>query len=356
MKRVVHPASRPTICWYVHHEGSGHGARFVAVGRLLEKNANVIGLGSVRPESWNGQWVELPRDDDPRPGERGDVGARGVLHWAPLRHEGMRARSFIVAQTLHQGRCALLVVDVSVEMLLLGRLCSVPTVAMAMRGRRDDAPHALGYDVATGILAPWPSHTERVEDRKFLAKTEHVGCFSRFDALPRDRPSDAHRKPQILLMVGRGRHNIRADDVAAAIAATPDCEWHVAGSCQDSIGKPWPETAAVHGATKDPWSLLLAADVVVGPCGGGTVAEVAAARRPFIALPQARPFDEQLVQANVLREHELAHVAETWPEPEDWPARLRLAIDRGGDAWQSFNDGCGASRAAHHLTKMAAVD
>ena len=38
--------------------------------------------------------------------------------------------------------------DVSVEMLLLGRLLGLPTATILMRGRRDDGAHALGYDVA----------------------------------------------------------------------------------------------------------------------------------------------------------------------------------------------------------------
>ena len=49
-----------------------------------------------------------------------------------------------------------------------------------------------------------------------------------------------------------------------------------------------------HGTLDDVWPLLCRADVVVGPCGGGLVSDVAAAGTPFLALPQQRPFDEQV--------------------------------------------------------------
>ena len=105
----------------------------------------------------------------------------------------MRQRSALVAQWLDTSRCQLLVVDVSVEMLVLGRLCSVPTVAMSMRGRRLDRPHALGYDVASAILAPWPHNTQHEMDQRWLDKTIAVGCFSRFDDGFANRPRNRQR-------------------------------------------------------------------------------------------------------------------------------------------------------------------
>jgi hypothetical protein len=69
------------------------------------------------------------------------------------------------------------VVDVSVEMLLLGRLCSVTTVAMGMRGSREDGPHSVGYDVASAILAPWPADTQQPGPHRWLEKTITVGAL-----------------------------------------------------------------------------------------------------------------------------------------------------------------------------------
>ena len=145
------------IGWYVHHQGFGHGSRFAAVAgrmRQLFPFVDVVGLGSLRPGAWHHDWIDLPLDNLPKPTEASDPRAGGALHYAPLRHDGFQARSVITADWLRAAKCDLFVVDVSIEMLLLGRLCSVPTVAVGMRGSREDRPHSLGFDVASAILAP----------------------------------------------------------------------------------------------------------------------------------------------------------------------------------------------------------
>jgi Glycosyltransferase family 28 C-terminal domain len=63
--------------------------------------------------------------------------------------------------------------------------------------------------------------------------------------------------------------------------------------------------------TPDPWPDICAADVVITHAGQSCVADVAAARRPAIVLPQPRPFDEQHATAETLRRHRLA-VAHPW--------------------------------------------
>ena len=70
-----------------------------------------------------------------------------------------------------------------------------------------------------------------------------------------------------------------------------------------------------HGRVADVWPLLCTADVVVGPCGGGLVADVAAAGTPFLALPQPRPFGEQVALGRLLRRAGVASVAAAWPSP-----------------------------------------
>src|SRR5215831_1764252 len=150
------------IGWYLHHQGFGHAVRFMAVAERMRgfaPDVKFVGVGSVRPSQWDGDWLDLPRDDDPPP-MNADETAGGALHWAPLMHSGMRSRSVITAQWLLDSNCQVFVSDVSIEMLALARLCSVPTVAVAMRGRREDRPHTLGYDIAQKLLAPWPLRTQ----------------------------------------------------------------------------------------------------------------------------------------------------------------------------------------------------
>jgi UDP-N-acetylglucosamine:LPS N-acetylglucosamine transferase len=108
-----------------------------------------------------------------------------------------------------------------------------------------------------------------------------------------------------------------------------------------------------HGARADVRELLERCSVVVGCAGANVVAEVAAARRPFVCLPQPRPFDEQLHQAEALRRAGLAEVRERWPADEEWPALLAAAEARDPSRWELLHDGRAASRLAALVSEAA---
>lgn len=362
MMDISMSGSAGVIGWYVHHHGLGHSMRFVAVAecmRELAPDVEFVGLGSEKPKQWEGPWINLPRDDVPYPDEA-DERAGGALHWAPLMHRGMRQRSTATADWLSRSNCQLLVSDVSVEILLLARLCSVPTVAMAMRGRRDDRPHALGYDVSRAILAPWPAQTQEPLPSRWKDKLIAVGSFSRFDSFIDNSPAATGGTDtrNVLLILGYGGYELPFDKLAEAVSSTPRWYWRVLGvSAQEAemIEIEDHGNLTLLGHDSDVWSLLCNADVVVGPCGAGTVSEVAAARKPFIALPQARPFDEQVAQAKILQKHGLAEVVWSWPDASSWPDLLESATCRGGDRWRWYNDGKGSSRVCEALLTLAAI-
>jgi hypothetical protein len=96
---------------------------------------------------------------------------------------------------------------------------------------------------------------------------------------------------------------------------------------------------------EDPTSALRDADVVVTHAGQNALAEVAAARRPAVVVPQDRPHDEQRTTAGVLaRGRWPVVVREQWPEVA-WGARLDGAASLDGQLWESWCDG----RAVHRF-------
>jgi predicted glycosyltransferase len=80
--------------------------------------------------------------------------------------------------------------------------------------------------------------------------------------------------------------------------------------------------------------------------GWSAVADVVAARRPLVAIAEARPFDEQLVRTAALGAHGLAVVRPRWPSPDELGTLLEEAATLDPSAWASFHDGAGARRAA----------
>ena len=91
----------------------------------------------------------------------------------------------------------------------------------------------------------------------------------------------------VLVLHGSGGSEITARHVREAAAATPGWAWSVLGGAAGQ----WVD---------DPWPALCRADVVVTHGGMNAIADVAAARKPAVVVPQARPHGEQLATARAL--------------------------------------------------------
>jgi hypothetical protein len=327
------------IGYYVHHVGAGHAHRAAAIAANV--GVGVTGLSSLpRPDDWNGDWITLPRDDiDPTPDS---VTAGGRLHWAPLHDAGLRNRMAIISSWITRAAPSVMVVDVSVEVALLARLHGVPVATFMLPGSRGDAAHSLGYDTASLILAAWP---DGVADpvtgfrAANLHKVRRVGAISRFPISAERQAGGAPKR--VALLAGRGGSSLTREMVDRASAQTPDWQWTVLGG---------PDAEWVD----DPWPIIRSADVVVTHAGESALAEVSAARRPAVVIPERRPHGEQLATARTLRrsEHLPALVLPSYLSTE-WNRVLTMAGGLDGYRWSAWNDGQGAARAAESIRELA---
>jgi hypothetical protein len=329
------------IGYYIHHQGRGHTNRALAIAAELDQP--VTGLSSQpRPDGWTGDWVELSRDDDgvdPR-----EVDAYGRLHWVPVHDAGLRDRMAEISKWIAEARPQVIVVDVSVEVAVLARLFGVPVISVVLPGVRADEAHRLGYDISTAIIAAWPQDAEGMISglsASARSRLHCVGAISRFGSRTAERrPSDAGAVAgaaaprRVLLLGGAGGSSLDASTIAHARASTPDWHWTVLGS----RGGRWVD---------DPWPQICSADVVVTHAGQNALADVAAARRPAIVIPEARPHEEQVTTASVLAGSSRWPALVRWDFPEaGWPALLDEAAALDGELWESWNDGMGAANAA----------
>jgi hypothetical protein len=336
------------IAYYAHHHGSGHSHQAVAIAAHLTRP--VIGLSSrPAPRGWAGPWVQLPNDVGDVNPITDDVTAGGVLHWAPRRHDGLLNRMRLISDALARYRVRLLVADVSVEVSLLARLHGVPVVVMAQPGDRTDPPHRAAYDLAERVLAPWPARTPSGWPRTWRQKTDHVGAFCRFDGL---RPHHHSPGRQVMVLWGTGGLDVCPAQIQEAAAATPEWAWDVVGPPVPGVGGP--PNLRWRGWLDDVWSALSIADVVVTHAGQNAVAEVAAARRPAVIVPQDRPHGEQRATGDMLVRCGIEAVELAWPRSQQWPLLLEQASLRGGGAWGHWSFGDGAERAAAILNQIAA--
>jgi hypothetical protein len=320
-----------TLGWYVHHHGAGHRQRFLATQGFLGED--VVALSSLPvPASFDEhRWHQLPMDapaDD-----HGDATAGGALHWVPLHHPGLRARMAAVARFIDDARPDAMVVDVSVEVALYARLMGIPVIWIGQRGVRVDDPHRAVYRFAR-LVVPW-TRALRGSTPGLPADTRYSGAFSRLDDRSVTPPSGDRRA---LVLIGRGGDSVSTAQIEAARAATPDWHWTRPDDADD------PDVL---------WRALMDADVVVGTGGRNVVAEVAAARRPLVCIPQERPFGEQVDQARALQSAGLAESLPAWPRGPEWALILGRACHRDPARWALLHDGHGAQRLAHHILELS---
>jgi hypothetical protein len=328
---------RPRIGYYVHHHGHGHASRAAAIAGAFP--GEVTFLGSLPPARLReaGPVVSLPLEDD------GVAAAPPDLHFAPLHSPGLRERMAIIARWIAAEAPDLLVVDVSVEVAALARLCGVPVVYIRQSGRRDDPAHRLAYSWAAGLLSPYPDWLEPegtpawVLDRSF-----HSGAITRFDG--GGRPPLYPRAKRLLAIGDRPAR--RASEVARA---APD--WRVVAAAHGPLEGP-PNLVAVDPQAVD-LELLASAAAVLGAGGANVVAEAAFARCGLVCMPEERPFGEQLARGEDLRANEAAVVLRQGSSPDGWPAVLDAALARR-ERLARWADGDGAQRAAEWLAELAA--
>ncbi|WP_202980383.1 glycosyltransferase [Serinicoccus marinus] len=266
-------------------------------------------------------------------------------------------------------------VDVSVEIAVLVRLCGVPVVLGGMPGDREDQPHRLARSLAEAVLAPWPpgAHGDGAASGP-APRTWEVGGISALavaggasgegsarpgtgqgepGALPAGSGQGATgavepgrgplgavepRRGGVLVVWGSGGAGPGEHDVEAARAST---------------GRRWLVRGGDHPPSPDLLAEMRAAEVVVCHAGQGAVADVALAGRPAVVLAQPRPHGEQEATARALERRGLAATASGWPAAEAWPGLLDRALATGGEGWSAWGSQQGAARAAQCLDEAA---
>ena len=333
--------------YYVHHHGAGHRERAISIAREAGGRIVLIGTGLA------GRVGDLPHldlPDDRLPGDAfdgADAAATrpAALHYAPVDHPGIRARVAALTGWIAAEAPALMVVDVSCEIAMLARLASVPTVVVRLGGVRDDAPHREAFRGATALLSPFAA---ALDDPAVPAA---VAARTRYYAGLIARPSAATVNPShILVTLGAGGPARDPAIWVRAARALPDREWTVIGRCPAPADPP-PNLRFVDWVSDAP-ARIASAGVVVGGAGDGTIGIVLAACRPFVCIPEDRPFGEQRANAAGLARAGAAMVCDD-PRHADWPALIAAAERLDPAAAAALDDPQGPRRAADWLLALA---
>lgn len=339
------------IGYYVHHHGDGHRQRALAIAQAAPSGAfTLIGTG-LEGRTGGVACLDLPDDRLSAAVSfdgRDEAGHRpDAVHYAPCHHEGVRRRVSLLTGWIAQARPSLMVVDVSVEIAMLARLAATPTVYVRLGGLRGDDAHLDAFRGATALLAPFHQDLDDLETPEWVrARTRFCpGLTLAGHVLPEGRPDT------VLVVNGLGGAVCNGDDLAMAACATPMMNWRVIGPVAPPASMPG--NLELFGWVEDAQAEIAAAGIVLGAAGDGLVNAVIATQRPFICLPQARPFGEQVSKARRLAAMGAAIVLDDWPVASDWPALIAAAQALNPDALRRLHDPEGARHAADFLIATA---
>ncbi len=331
------------IGYYVHHQGRGHLARATAIASLQPER--FVLLGAMRKaQSGALATLDLPCDL-PDAATYFDAYAShpGCLHYAPLGNAGLRQRMAALAGWIGQAKPALMVCDVSVEVAMLARLMATPVAYVRLNGNRNDPAHLEAFQSAASLLAPFHPALDDPETPDWVRRKTAY-----FPGIISLKPAPAAAKNIILVVNGAGGEALDGNAIAAAARAMPAFQWRGIGDI--SAPERPPENLKIRGWVADAASEIANATVIVGAAGDGLVSAVLAAARPFLCLPQPRPFDEQHAKAARLQALGAAITLPAWPEPGAWPALIDRAMALNPACLSALHDPDGARKACDFLT------
>ena len=337
------------IGYYVHHHGDGHRQRAIAIASQAPDRFVLLGTGLAgRTEGL--ACIDLP-DDRPVEtavfdGVDGEAARPQALLYAPTHHQGVRERVALIAGWIEATRPGLMVVDVSTEIAMLARLAATPTVYVRQMGVRNDPAHLDAFRGARAILCPFAERLDNPEVEDWVrARTMYApGLTARI-------PARAIREDVVLIVMGKGGAAAEGERIAASARAYPDLQWRLAGPASD-IQDPPPNLIQM-GWSPSLAEEIAAAGVVVGGAGNGLVSAVLAADRPFICLPEARPYEEQIAMGRAMEAAGAAVVHHGWPDADHWPGLLREAKTLSRAGRHGLHDPDGTAKIATRLVTLA---
>ncbi|WP_022708478.1 glycosyltransferase [Paracoccus zeaxanthinifaciens] len=349
--------TRP-IGYFVHHQGRGHAERCAAIVNALPQERPVTvfcARDDIFPPLRDGVTIsripslfEAPSDAPATDW----IATPDTLHCAPVGWSSIRQATATMAGWFHQADPALMICDVSAEIAQLARICSVPHVKIVQHGDRSDPGHMAAYRGAAGLLAPFHADLAQPDWPDWMARaTFHAPGLGVHQAIPdgavaRRRLGIAPDR-QVAVVIGGGGGNGWADaPFGVAARSHPEMDWIVIGKIQRDWHATLPANLHLADWVDNPLDYLAAADVVVSSTGNTTCQQVLAAGKPWIAVPEWRYFDEQVLKAQALgRAGTALHLPQLPASAHRWREALCAARDMHDPDLQRRLAGQGAAQA-----------
>ena len=312
---------KSTIFYFVHAHGNGHRATFNMLYPALSVFFKVVAITTNNEitgylhNHHDVEVLELP-PKYPAGYEIPEHTFSKAFEVTPYAIEpAWRAKA--LAEAIERYRPKALYCDGVPELAIMARGMGVPVVLVHLPGNiMNDPTQVFAHELADHIVAHFPASLEQ-EDYQFTAKTYYSGYLSKFAdrVMKRSNKEDLNN---VTILLGYDNYDV---SVLKNITKDQNTQFTIIGNKQDYD---LDENCVLLGPVKDV-SEAIVGEVVISAAGQNTIAELLSLDKRLILLPEPRPYDEQVVHANVLADHNVALLAQEAFSPEQWKNTLEKA-------------------------------
>ena len=357
--------SQRPVGYFVHHHGHGHAKRCQAITQELHPRP--VTIFCAKPEIFtnlpeNAEVVQIPdfHGKQARSDQLHMEPACLALDCAPVGVSAIRGTGGIIAAWLAREDPVLFIVDVSAELALLGRICSVPVVKIRMHGDRNDTAHQAAYSACAAMLAPYSEVLEQADwPDHFRKRTFYTGGLIDTrkpvpdKATARKKLGLPENRQIFVAVAGNGGVGIPIAPVTLAARAYPDALWLTVGKTVRYGHETDFSNLVDVGWVENVNDYLAAADVVIATPGDTLTHEIARVGRPLICIPEWCYYDEQACKAQALSARNLAVYSPRWPASfTQWRTLVDQASQCDISGQRELVDDQAAERAADFLESL----
>lgn len=312
---------KPTIFYFVHAHGNGHRATFNMLYPALSVFFEVIAITTNSEiteylhQKHEVQIIELP-PKYPAGYEIPEHTFSKAFEVTPYAIEAAeRAKALAEAIELYKPKA--FYCDGVPELAIMVRGMGVPVVLVHLPGNlKNDPTQVFAHELADHIVAHFPSSLEQT-NYPFASKTYYSGYISQYagHGLNQNNRSDIYH---VTVLLGYDNYD---ETVLKNMTKDQNTQFTIIGNRRDyDLDK----NCIQLGPVKDIREAI-AGEVVISAAGQNTVAELLSLGKRLILLPEPRPYDEQVVHANVLANQNVALLAQETFSAEQWQNMLQKA-------------------------------
>lgn len=283
--------------YYAHQHGSGHCNYAETFSGIFQKEMAIFTSYEYN-FSGTSKCIKLADENpDGSSFQQNQIEPPRYLHYSPVGQNSIKERSLQLLQNLVEMNIGLLIVDVSVEIAALSRAASMPYAYVRLPGQRNDLAHIEAFKGAVFTLAYFPESFEMASTPDWLRqKTVYLGFISN-KSLERHKKQTKTQIEKITVLSGNGGNEKLHNSIPLLLERFADARITLLGRYPKKYND---KRLNYKGFIGDTQSEINNSDLVVANCGLNTVSELTQFPIPYVAIPEHRPFSEQITMAELL--------------------------------------------------------